>query len=209
MCAVYKMVVGIGNAEFGSAARDVWRACRSAARRRVDTSGVIGTRREEQKSTVNSHGTFWCELLYLLSFDGALFRRDGRILCYRLRACVAPVLICTIAVVTRAGSRLVVRNGNGIWWVALRPERPQVVLPRVQHDDRLSLSYAVIDRVPVDGHMAHRKWRARRVAHELCDANEGASWCVRGRLHDCMGRNGAQNEQRMWKKEVFAHRQVP
>lgn len=38
MCAVYKVVVGIGNAELGSAARDVWRACRSAARRRVDTS---------------------------------------------------------------------------------------------------------------------------------------------------------------------------
>jgi hypothetical protein len=39
MCAVYNVVVGIGKAEDGRLERVVWRACKSAARRRVDTSG--------------------------------------------------------------------------------------------------------------------------------------------------------------------------
>jgi hypothetical protein len=38
MCTVYSVVVGIGKAEDGSAARVVPRACKSAARRRADTS---------------------------------------------------------------------------------------------------------------------------------------------------------------------------
>ena len=39
MCTVYKVVVGIGKAEDGMSARVVRRACKSAARRRADTSG--------------------------------------------------------------------------------------------------------------------------------------------------------------------------
>ena len=38
MCAVYSVVVGIGKAEDGRSARVVCRACKSAARRRADTS---------------------------------------------------------------------------------------------------------------------------------------------------------------------------
>ena len=39
MCAVYSVVVGIGKAEVGRSERVVLRACKSAARRRADTSG--------------------------------------------------------------------------------------------------------------------------------------------------------------------------
>jgi hypothetical protein len=43
MCAVYNVVVGIGNADDGRSASVVRRACKSAARRRADTSGGAAT----------------------------------------------------------------------------------------------------------------------------------------------------------------------
>ena len=39
MCTVYRVVVGIGNADEGRSASVVRKACKSAARRREDTSG--------------------------------------------------------------------------------------------------------------------------------------------------------------------------
>jgi hypothetical protein len=63
-----------------------------------------------------------------------------------------------------------------------------MVLPRMEHDDRLALRHVTIDPVRVDGHAPDREGRPPRVARELRDADEGARGrvrCWRRRLHDC------------------------
>jgi hypothetical protein len=140
-----------------------------------------------------SEHTFWRELLYLLSFCcSAVLCHGGSILRRLLLArvgkrCVidAPVAVRTITVIFLVAARRLVGHGEGIRGLAFGPERPQVILPRMQQADRLPLSHAVIDLVRVDGHAAHREGRPPRVAHELRDADECADGCVRWRLHDC------------------------
>ncbi len=165
----------------------------------------------------HQHGTFRRELLYILSFCGAVLRHGGNIL-RRLLArtgprCVsaAPVAVCTITVVlllTRGARCYYCRHGEGIRRLALGPERPQVVLPRVQHDDRFPLSHTIIDLVRIDGHAAHRERRAPRVGRELRDGDEGAGACVHRRLHDC-AKGKWDSELGMCREENLAHHRVP
>ena len=64
-----------------------------------------------------------------------------------------------------------------------------MVLPRVEHDDRLSLRHATVDLVRVDGHAPHGERRGPCVARELRDADEGTCRrVVRRHLHDCARR---------------------
>ena len=120
-----------------------------------------------------SEHTFRRKLLCLSFCCVAVLCNGGSILRKFLLACARPwcvvaavVAVCTILLITRAARRLV-DHGEGIWRLALGPERPQVVLPRVQHDDCLPLCHAVIDLVGVDRHVAYREGRPPRVAHKL------------------------------------------
>jgi hypothetical protein len=156
-----------------------------------------------KKGYSEQYNTFRRELLYHLSLGNAALRRDGRILRSGLRACV---VICTIAVVflvTRTGSRLVVPQGNGIWRVALRLERLQVVLPRVQHDDSLALCYAVIDLVRVNGHVATESGGSRASRANCAMPTRALAGACAGACTTVWGQMGAQNEQRMCRMGDF------
>jgi hypothetical protein len=49
-----------------------------------------------------------------------------------------------------------------------------MVLPGVEHNDRLSLRHAMVDLISVDGHTSHGERQPPRIAHERRDANQGA-----------------------------------
>ena len=129
---------------------------------------------------------------------------------------IRPCILTIANISTLATSH---RNGHGLRRLALRPDRPQMVLPRVEHDDRLALRHATIDLVRVDGHASHSEGRPPRVAHELRDADEGARRRDRGRLHDCAkgGRGGGEDKnvysgccgQLLGARAFIAHRRVP
>jgi len=49
-----------------------------------------------------------------------------------------------------------------------------MVLPRVEHDNRLPLRHATVDLVCIDGQVSDSERQPPRITRELCDADEGA-----------------------------------
>ena len=129
--------------------------------------------------------TLWRE--FLLRFRTWSIRDLLNGLVATFTSTIRPCILTIANISTLATSH---RNGHGLRRLALIPDRPQMVLPRVEHDNRLALRHATVNLVRVDGHASHSEGRPPRVTHKLRDADEGARRRDRGRLHDCVKGDG-------------------